>query len=350
MTNPQISIIVPVYNTIKYLDRCVQSVLEQNYENFELIIIDDGSEIETASKCDKISQIDSRIKVYHNPNSGQLAARIFGIRKSTGQYIMFLDSDDAYCPNALEVVCSYIRQYQFDCLFFRFQALQEGIVIYKSTVEKNAPHYINDKRKLYEKVFGFVEYNSMCRKVIKRDVAEKANYEEFYHLRMGEDLIQSIGIYQNADQILFVNDVLYNYYINSESVTQSLSWNKIRDSYEVRMATVRFLEGEAVFAEKEYNEYYRTCFEALAKQIIEISKDNMETRSKKELFDKIHSDPYYTFLFKKKKTKVNISTYIVLQLHKAKQYSFLIHLCGIMKKGIALLRRMQEDVRAHLFY
>lgn len=88
------SIIVPVYNVEAYLDECIQSVLEQTYTDFELILVDDGSKDNSGTICDRWAQHDSRVFVVHKQNGGLSSARNEGLRHITGQYVMFLDSDD----------------------------------------------------------------------------------------------------------------------------------------------------------------------------------------------------------------------------------------------------------------
>ncbi len=92
--NPILSVVVPIYNAEEKLDRCIQSILSQTYDNFELILIDDGSIDKSAFICDKYALNDKRIVVKHIPNSGVSTARNLGIDLSRGQYLMFVDSDD----------------------------------------------------------------------------------------------------------------------------------------------------------------------------------------------------------------------------------------------------------------
>ena len=94
MTKPDLSIIVPVYNTEKYLERCMDSIVNQTLKNIEIIIVDDGSKEECAVLCDEISKTDSRIKVVHKENGGLGFARNTGLEVANGEYIGFVDSDD----------------------------------------------------------------------------------------------------------------------------------------------------------------------------------------------------------------------------------------------------------------
>ena len=92
--NPVISIIIPVYNVEKWLNKCIDSILSQSYENFEVILVNDGSTDKSGDICDKYSKGDNRIKVFHNKNKGLSYSRNFGVKNSNGKYVMFVDSDD----------------------------------------------------------------------------------------------------------------------------------------------------------------------------------------------------------------------------------------------------------------
>ena len=107
-TTPTISVIVPVYNTEKYLRRCIDSVLAQTYADFELLLIDDGSKDKSGEICDEYAQKDARVRVFHKENGGVVQARRIGVEQSHGEYIYFLDSDDTILPDALELMCNYM--------------------------------------------------------------------------------------------------------------------------------------------------------------------------------------------------------------------------------------------------
>ena len=98
MTSPPVSIIVPIYNTSDYLSRCIDSVLAQTYPHFELILVDDGSTDESGALADSFAEKDKRITVYHKPNAGVSHTRNFGLSRATGEWISFVDSDDALSP------------------------------------------------------------------------------------------------------------------------------------------------------------------------------------------------------------------------------------------------------------
>ncbi len=111
MQTPLISVIVPVYNIMEYLPRCVASITAQTYENLEIILVDDGSTDGTGALCDELAEKDARIRVFHKENGGSSSARNLALQKATGAYVGFVDSDD------------YISENMYQCLY-------EGIVKY----------------------------------------------------------------------------------------------------------------------------------------------------------------------------------------------------------------------------
>ena len=118
---PLVSIIVPVFNVEKYLNSCVDSIIRQTYKQFEVILVDDGSEDNSGDICDNYLMIDSRIKVFHTSNQGVSHARNFGISQSKGSYLLFIDSDD-YIADTLLSECISQRD-KGECLMFRFTSI-----------------------------------------------------------------------------------------------------------------------------------------------------------------------------------------------------------------------------------
>lgn len=109
-----LSIIVPVYNTEKYLSECIDSILEQSYGDFELILVDDGSKDASFEICKLYQQKDARVKVYHKENSGVSAARNFGLSVARGEYISFCDSDDVLKPQLYEMLLDALKKHHVD--------------------------------------------------------------------------------------------------------------------------------------------------------------------------------------------------------------------------------------------
>lgn len=116
--NPLVSVVLPIYNVAPYLNRCMQSIVNQSYKNLEIIMVDDGSTDTCGELCDKWSNHDNRIKVVHKANAGLGEARNTGIENATGEYICFFDSDDYLRLDAIEVAVSSALQKQSDVVLW----------------------------------------------------------------------------------------------------------------------------------------------------------------------------------------------------------------------------------------
>lgn len=112
MRTPLISVIVPVYNIEKYLERCVNSIREQTYDNIEILLVDDGSTDGSGKLCDKFAEEDDRIRVFHKENGGSSSARNLGIAEAKGEYLGFVDSDDYVSANMYELLVGAINEFQ----------------------------------------------------------------------------------------------------------------------------------------------------------------------------------------------------------------------------------------------
>ena len=123
----KISIIVPIYNTEKFLDKCLNSLVNQTYKNIEIILIDDGSTDNSLNICLDYQKKDNRIKVIHQENKGLSGARNRGFEESTGDYIWYIDSDDYIENDSLKVIKPYLDKY--DIIVFNFNEIRDNRVI-----------------------------------------------------------------------------------------------------------------------------------------------------------------------------------------------------------------------------
>ena len=135
-TKPEISIIIPVYNAECYLRRCMDSILSQTFENYEIILIDDGSIDESGKICDEYAAADSRIIVIHQKNQGQSVARNNGIQRARGEWIHFVDSDDFIHPQMLELLYKAVKDTSADmavCRRVEDEKVPESFFEYKDS-------------------------------------------------------------------------------------------------------------------------------------------------------------------------------------------------------------------------
>lgn len=136
--NHKVSIIVPVYNVEKYIHKCIDSILAQTYRNLEIILVDDGSPDNCGKICDEYASNDNRIIVIHQKNGGLSAARNAGLNKSTGNFIVFVDSDDYLEISAIEDCIHYIKTNNYDILIFNWYDvyLDDQLKTIKNFLEK----------------------------------------------------------------------------------------------------------------------------------------------------------------------------------------------------------------------
>lgn len=220
------SVLVPVYNVEAYLEQCIESVLNQTYENYELILVDDGSKDNSGEICDKYAEIfPDKIKAIHKENQGVLAARITGIHEAKGDFCIFVDSDDCVEPELLEKIQKVILTENLDILIYSFKYYQNEKKEKRKvlSIENGTLWTAENKKELYLKLIENAEIASIWSKAIKSSILknELTDYTIYYGKNMGEDLLQSLYPITVADRIMFVDEPLYNYRINEESLSRS---------------------------------------------------------------------------------------------------------------------------------
>lgn len=139
---PTISVIVPVYNAEKYIEECVSSIINQSFSDFELLLIDDGSTDSSGALCDSFAEKDSRIKVFHKKNEGVSSARNFGIEKSVGKWIVFIDSDDYVDKDYLKSL--YVQSQNCDIVSCGFYIVDEKGSVIRKILEPIGTFYSSD--------------------------------------------------------------------------------------------------------------------------------------------------------------------------------------------------------------
>ena len=137
MSGPIVSIIVPVYNAEKTIQRCVESILGQDFQDFELLLIDDGSQDASGALCDAFAQRDARVRVLHKENGGVSAARNLGLSQAQGVYLQFLDSDDWITADATTMLVRTAREYQCDLVISDFYRVVGDRVSHKGDIQED---------------------------------------------------------------------------------------------------------------------------------------------------------------------------------------------------------------------
>lgn len=291
-------IVVPVYKAELFLQSCVDSVLAQTYDNWELILVDDGSPDNSGKMCDDIASKDKRIHVIHQENKGQIAARMAGndyvldhLRRNS--YMVYLDSDDTLINHALDTIKSYILRDGSDMVVYSWQRVKNGKPVKIPHKEKYTGVLAN-KNDIYSIVFLDMGYNSMCLKSISTKLLRHEDYSKYYFIRHGEDLIQSINYYRDCNQITFTDEILYNYTVNDNSVTQSVDYKTFSMDATVRSAVWSFLENEKVWDSKDFCKYANSLQKFLVQDILKIASFPISIDTQKTMYNNIRLNSYYS--------------------------------------------------------
>ncbi len=286
------SVLVPVYNVEQYLDDCVESVLAQTYPHYELILVNDGSTDSSGEICDRYAARYDNIRVFHKENVGQLHTRKYALDHAKGDYCVFLDSDDYLDVQMLERMHDTIARTDCDCVIFGFKRVCDGKVI--SVTADKEDRVVTDKRELYRTCFLSSAYNSVCRKVVRTSLLQGIDYAAYYHIKHGEDLLQSLDILRQCRCVAFLKEALYNYRYNPASVTSVLEFKNFTVDNTVRETVLHFLQEEQIFTEKDFEEYRSYCIRLVAEKLCILARYDIDKTKKYALFDNIKASAYYT--------------------------------------------------------
>lgn len=225
MMNPKVSVIIPVYGVEKYLDRCVESVVNQTYKNLEIILVDDGSPDNCPKMCDDWVLRDARVRTVHRVNGGQSCARNTGLSCASGDCITFIDSDDWIAPDTYEYCISLMNSYaDADVVEFRYMQThsisplgenpKEVINIYKNKEILNYYMESSTRNGSY----------SVCRCLFKAPVAKRYRFREG---KINEDIDYKYKVLRDCRIMVVTNQIKYFYWQEGNSTSSGKL--KVRD-------------------------------------------------------------------------------------------------------------------------
>ena len=224
------SILVPVYNVEKYLEQCVESLLDQTFDGeYEIILVNDGSTDSSGIICDKYAQIHpERVRVIHKKNEGLVSARQAGIEIANGEFCLFIDSDDYAEPDMLESIDQSNRKTSdADIFIFNLNRFcQKDKTPRKSLIDGDESVFWGEAKKIiYETLISGTLVTSLCVKAVKTEILKNdtTDYSQYYNKNMAEDWFRSIHLLTEAESIVYINKHLYNYRVNEQSISRSLS-------------------------------------------------------------------------------------------------------------------------------
>jgi len=227
------SVIVPVYKVEKYLPNCIESVLNQTFSDFELILVDDGSPDRCPEICDSYKAKDDRIRVVHKANGGLASARRAGIKEAQGDYVFNLDSDDLIENDTLECAYKIINDTNCDIVSFSYRWVKNGSTVNVTTdglqeglyTEKDIEKYIYP-RLLMDKDMNHISYY-LSGKAVKRELLTPHQLSVSEKISLGEDLCCTVPCYLHAKSVYISKKEAYLYTVREDSLSKEFNTKQI---------------------------------------------------------------------------------------------------------------------------
>ena len=225
--SPLLSVIVPVYNVETYLCQCVDSLLAQDLDDYEIILVDDGSTDTSGAICDRYAAAHPHLRCIHQKNAGLPAARQSGMRASRGRYVTFVDSDDWIAPDMYAKMCGAIRVTGADIVICDYTAVTTDSEIVCRN-DFSAGYY--DKTRLEREVYPRMLYSgtyfkygiapSLCNKIFRRELLLNHLFHVPTDIIIGEDALASYSCLLEASSVFFLDEPFYYYRSNANSVSR----------------------------------------------------------------------------------------------------------------------------------
>lgn len=222
-----ISIIVPIYNVEEYLEKCIESIIKQTYENLEIILVDDGSTDNSGKICDIYAKKDERIKTIHRENSGVSVTRNIGLENCNGEYIGFVDPDDYISPTMYEILYDTLKRNNADISMCSYQCFDSEKIEF--TKSNNEISY-NKNEALKELILDKDITSHLWNKLYKKDLFNEVS---FPINKIYEDVGTIYFVLEKANLIIYNKSIQYAYFQRSTSLCNSISEKKMNNYIEM---------------------------------------------------------------------------------------------------------------------
>ena len=323
-----VSVIVPIYNVEAYLERCVDSIINQTYKNLEIILVDDGSPDRCGEICDNYATKDSRIVVIHKENGGLSDARNAGIEKAQGEYLSFIDSDDWIEPNMIEVLYNA-------CISNSAKMAYCGICDVDENLNKKA-----------RKVFDFdeiLEPQDVLMRIFESKWACHSACDKLYYYGLFEEVRFPFGkIYEDvattykcvikAGRIVACNEILYNYFHRSNSITTTGFSNRV---FDFTNHTSKIQDEVLSIYPKIENSVYFARIYSIGSVLSNLLKQNKKTRA-------LYKSQYELLLCELKSTKRKWKKIGLTRESRRAYHLMLMRLYGPLKRMQMVLKKKRK--------
>lgn len=301
ITKGLVTVVLPIFNVEKYLDRCIKSIVSQSYTNLEIILVDDESPDKCPEMCDNWANKDKRIKVIHKKNEGLGYARNTGIDNATGEYICFVDSDDYLETNTIEKAYEYAVKYKADIVSYGYNIVDKSNKVVKSFIPTPSKEiycgseilsYVLPNMIATKPDAGDEFWMSMCGGLFSTDLIRRAGWKMVSEREIiSEDVFSLLSLYNSVQRIAFIPKAFYFYCMNEQSLTHTYRadrYDKIKVFYDKAISECDKYGYTEEVKIRLSNPYMAGTLAAL-KMII---KSDLSSEKKKNEFRKIVKDQH----------------------------------------------------------
>jgi len=301
MHNIKFSVIIPAFNAECYLSECLDSILNQSYKNYEIILVDDGSSDKTQQICEQYAQNHKAILFKRTENQGALLARRTALSLATGDYTICVDADDMLRSDALEEISGTILRTSGDLIIFNFSRESEYKVRLLNFPFSTYDEFAGDRKALlYRIVLSGPTLNNLCNKAVSIKLWDiDTDYSDYKGFPTGEDLLQILPILTAANKVVYIDESLYFYRTNPDSITHVFNINKY---YAIKKLGT--LVGDYCEIWKMYNErdlLYSRNITNICNHIISMNRSSDWRNRRKEYylhFKKISNDDFFKISYR----------------------------------------------------
>ena len=255
---PLVTIIVPVYNTQEYLTRCLDSIVNQSYRHFELLLIDDGSRDDSGRICDDYAAKDSRIKVFHLENGGVSNARNFALNHASGEYIQFLDSDDWISPEATRLFVRTITTSQCDMVISDFYRVSGKRLSQKGDIEEDGVMTRQEFANIMLENPADFYYGVLWNKFYRREIIESVHLRMDPQISWCEDFLFNLEYIRHANSFAALQVPVYYYVKRKGSLISTQSIN-LTNTMKMKLNVFEY-----------YNRFYKDVYDEEAYENIRL--------------------------------------------------------------------------------
>lgn len=254
---PTVSVIVPIYNSEKYLERCLESIIKQSYSDIEIILVNDGSTDNSGAICQYYGSLDSRITIINQENQGVSAARNCGMSFTRGKYILFCDSDDKIADKYIECLVNQIEECDSDmciCPIVRVYDNKYYVELLEQfDIDLNCSDLANQQN-LYDLARLYLIYGP-CNKIFKTSLIKKHNVLFPTDTSYGEDLIFVFSYLEHCSKVSYRPFSFYLYYSNSGSLLYKYRPDRFDNSLRINNCVKSFFEKKKLISEAMMTEW-----------------------------------------------------------------------------------------------